>query len=89
MVSSVDFGDLVSFDLFNIGSRGKEARKGHGEVVAQGAQLTALVGEVVDEARVLAVLAGEDVAELKGGRVEGDAAVAAKYRTYGGTTKRM
>jgi hypothetical protein len=53
-------------------------KRAHGQVVAEGAELAALVLEVVDELRVLAVLAAEDLLELKDGRVDGDAAVKLK-----------
>lgn len=55
------------------------ARKGHRQVIAQGAKLAALVGEIVDELRVLAVLAREDVLALEDGSIDRDGTVALEY----------
>ncbi len=75
LVAAVYLGDLVALDLLDVCARGEPAGKGDGEVVAQGAELAALVLQVVEELGVLAVFVGEDIAQLKHGSVEGDAAV--------------
>ncbi|KAI3488264.1 hypothetical protein L1887_47803 [Cichorium endivia] len=76
LVATVDLGDVVALDVAVLGGvHGDEAGKGHGEIVAQRAELATLVLEVVDELGVLAVLAGEDLLELEDGRVDGDGAV--------------
>lgn len=48
----------------------------HRQVIAQGAELAALVGQVVDQLRVLAVLARQDVLALEDGGIDSDGAVA-------------
>lgn len=50
----------------------------HREVVAKGAELSALVLEVINEFAVLAVLACEDLLELEDGGVDRDCAVELK-----------
>ena len=66
LVSSVDLGDVVAFDVLRR-ILGAEAREGNGEVVAQRADLAALVGKVVDELAVFAIFAGECLSELEDG----------------------
>lgn len=66
LVSSVDLGNVVSLDVLD-GILGAEARERDGQVVSQGADLTALVGEVVYELAVLAIFACEGFLELEHG----------------------
>jgi hypothetical protein len=47
LVAPIDFGTVISFDVFYRGVHGEPARKGDREVVAEGAELAVLVGEVV------------------------------------------
>ncbi len=56
---------MVAFDVLDLGVLGQPAGEGDSEVVAEGADLPALVGEVVDEFAVFAIFAGEDFAKLE------------------------
>lgn len=58
---------MIAFDVLNLGVLGQPAGEGDSEVVAEGADLAALVGKVVDEFAVFAIFAGEDFAELEDG----------------------
>lgn len=75
VLSPVDLGDVVPPDLLDAMLR-DVPRERHRQVVAQGAELAALVGEVVDELGVLAVLAGEDILALEDRGVDRNGAVA-------------
>lgn len=70
LISPVHLGDVVPLHAADVRVHGEPPREGDGQVVAERAQLAALVLEVVDELRVLAVLAREDLAQLEDGRVE-------------------
>jgi len=67
LVAPIDFSNVVSFDVFYRGVQGELARKGDREVVAEGAELAALVGEVVDEFAIFAIFSGENFFRLEDG----------------------
>lgn len=75
VLSSVDLRDMVPPDLLKAMLR-DVPRERHRQVVAQRAELAALVGQVVDKLRVLAVLARQNVLPLEDGGVDRDGAVA-------------
>lgn len=56
---------MVAFDVLDLRVHGEPASEGNRKVVAEGAELAALVGEVVDELAILAIFAGENLLELK------------------------
>ena len=76
LITTVHLGDVVPLDAADIRVHGEPAGKGHGQVVAQRADLTTLVLQVVDELGVLAILASQDLAQLKDRGIEGGTAVA-------------
>lgn len=78
LVAAVHLGDVVALDVAHRAHR-QEARKRHGEVVAQTQQLATLVSQVVDKLRVLPVLAGQQLLQLEHGRVDLHTAVALEH----------
>ena len=67
LISPVDFGNVVSFDVFYRGIHSEPTRKGDREVVAEGAELAALVGKVIDEFAIFAIFSGENFFKLEDG----------------------
>jgi len=67
LAAPIDFGNVVSFDVFYRGVHGEPARKWGHEVVAEGAELAALVGEVVDEFAIFVIFSGENFFRLEDG----------------------
>jgi len=65
LISSVDFGDVIALDVLDAAVHGEPSCEGDRKVIAERAELAALVREVVDELAIFAVLAGEDVFELE------------------------
>ena len=76
LVPAVDLGDVVALDAADVRVHGEPAGERHRQVVAQRADLAALILQVVDQLGVLAILAGQDLAQFEDGRVERGAAVA-------------
>lgn len=56
---------MIAFNVLDLGVLGQPTGEGDSEVVAEGADLAALVSEVVDEFAVFTIFAGEDFAELE------------------------
>jgi len=56
---------VIALDVLDAAIHGKPSGEGNRKVIAEGAELAALVREVVDELAIFAVLAGEDVFELE------------------------
>lgn len=76
---------MVSFDVFYRGVYGEPTRKGGCEVVAEGAELAALIGEVVDEFTIFAIFSGENFFKLEDGGIYCDCSVT--FEDFGNSRK--